>query len=1236
MNNKALITELGFKPKEGTTGIYHKHYSKVGNYALEVDFENSSFNYGELITAESKTTQNFSQAENWVVFECVDRLLEKGYQPQNITLEKTWPSGHGTSGRLDILVTNEDGKSYLMIECKTAGAEFTKEYKKMLKDGGQLFSYYQMDRDADFIMLYASQLSAGSVTYQNEIIKIEDDYRQTANVKEFYEIWNKLPKNNGIFDSWTTPYHFVSKALTPESLIEITQEDSGKIFNRFLEILRHNVVSDKPNAFNKIFTLFLCKIYDESQTLPGKELSFQWVEGIDDNISFQKRLTDLYGKGMSAFLDKKVTDFSEADFDEKFGNTFNDPQKKELLNEFTRIRLMKNNEFAIKEVFDQYSFTDNGKVVKEVVELLQNYKIRYTKKQQYLSDFFELLLTTGLKQESGQFFTPVPIAQFIIRSLPVDKIILEKLEAGEKDNLLPTMIDYAAGSGHFLTESMHVMQGVINNIDETTYIRDTAKKINTWKSDHFEWAKVYVYGIEKDYRLVKVGKVGCYLHGDGIANVVHSDGLGNFTNTKEYTGRLKLSDNSNKQDNRQFDIVISNPPYSVSAFRNNARKYYGENDFELYNHLTDQSSEIECLFIERTKQLLKDGGVAGIILPSSILSNTGIYTKTREIILRYFEIIAITELGSNTFMATGTNTVTLFLRRRKNRFAKDIENSVNTFATNIQDVTINRIETPVAKYVSQAWGGISFDDYRTIFQKAPNKIVKSHYIYKEWVKKVTTKNINAVLTEIINSEKEKLLYFILAYSQQVVLVKSGEKKAEKAFLGYEFSNRRGSEGIHPMQRGKSIDECTKLYDPDQFENPEKASTYIYDAFSGDFSRKIDDSLKENVRRVYLMDMMTFDRVDFDKSVSLSVKKKVKIESQWEVSTIGQVADTQYGYTDKATSNGKFRYLRITDLNNNGSIKTDNEAVFISPPKEEVVNQFLLKDNDIVIARSGSVGKSALYKTKSYEPMIFASYLIRLVVNIEKILPQYLFIFTQTSAYWEQVKANSITVTQPNLNAEKIKAFQIPLPPKYIQEKIVTEIAAIEAQEKKAKTGVKDSQYQIVSAVMEDIGTLKTLAEICNMKAGKFVSAQDINDQEGKGLYPCYGGNGLRGYTKTLTHEGRFPLIGRQGALCGNVGIVDGKFHATEHAVVVTPAQNVDISWLYYKLREANLNQYATGVAQPGLSVQNLNKVIIQTPSFTEQQHIVKKIEKLESEIAKLEAEISLIPQQKEAILKKYL
>ena len=96
------------------------------------------------------------------------------------------------------------------------------------------------------------------------------------------------------------------------------------------------------------------------------------------------------------------------------------------MKEFHKIRLEKNNEFAIKDVYDNETFIENGIVLKEVVELLQTYQIRYEEKQPFLGDFFELLLTTGLKQEAGQFFTPVPLAKFICKSIPIETIIKNK------------------------------------------------------------------------------------------------------------------------------------------------------------------------------------------------------------------------------------------------------------------------------------------------------------------------------------------------------------------------------------------------------------------------------------------------------------------------------------------------------------------------------------------------------------------------------------------------------------------------------------------------------------------------------------------------------------------------------------------------------------------------------------------------------------------------------------------
>ena len=881
---KALIMQLGFNLQDGEKDIYYKSYSTQHNYIIKVNFETEKIEYGIDIKLGDLTTSNFENSENFVVLECVDRLLEKGYPPKYLSLEHKWPMGRKEKGKLDILVLDSEEKAYLMIECKTWGAEYEKEKKKMLRYGGQLFSYYVQNKAAQYLCLYTSCYNGTQIEYANEIVKVDELWHELNDYKEIFAHWNKNFKDNGIFNDWATAYEVEIKALTRGQLKELTSDDSSVIFNQFAEILRHNVVSDKPNAFNKILNLFICKIIDEDKN-DDEEVDFQWFEN-DTNQTLQTRLNNLYKKGMSQFLDIEVTDYTDEQLDAKLYNV-NDPEvKKQIQEMFLQLRLQKNPEFAFKEVYNEQSFADNAIVVKEVVELLQPYQFRYGHKQQFLGDFFELLLSTSIKQEAGQFFTPVPIAKFIISSLPIKEFIQKRLQSNSSDSL-PVAIDYAAGSGHFLNEWMDEVQNVIDSFDLTSLRPTVKKKFKSWQENQFEWAKDYVYGIEADYRLVKTAKVSSFLNGDGEALIIRANGLDKFDKSKNYKCRLKEVDKDNPQNNAQFDVLIANPPYSVSAFKNTVQ--YGEESFELFDRLTENSSEIECLFIERAKQLLCIGGWAGIVLPSTILSNKGIEISTREIILKYFYIKAIVELGSNTFMATNTNTVIMFLERRANTDYKKLFTAVNNFFDKPKDATVLGIEKAFGKFIETTYEEILFEDYISFINRRPNENIKQAEIYIEYrvwfdtlteIKQLKDKKIFKEKTrseqekelddlfyqKVFEREKEKIMYFLLVYPQQTVIIKVGEKQAEKDFLGYEFSNRRGHEGIKMLSSG------TKLYDEMNPLNSSKANSYIYRAFLNSYP-EVTHELSDNIFLTDLYELIDFRNVCFDKFIVLKIKKK---------------------------------------------------------------------------------------------------------------------------------------------------------------------------------------------------------------------------------------------------------------------------------------------------------------------------------------------------------------------------
>ena len=151
---------------------------------------------------------------------------------------------------------------------------------------------------------------------------------------------------------------------------------------------------------------------------------------------------------------------------------------------------------------------------------------------------------------------------------------------------------------------------------------------------------------------------------------------------------------------------------------------------------------------------------------------------------------------------------------------------------------------------------------------------------------------------------------------------------------------------------------------------------------------------------------------------------------------------------------------------------------------------------------------------------------------------------------------------------------------------------------------------IINSKNKDTQDLK---DVLVLKAGDFTAASDISEEPTEtNIYPCYGGNGIRGYVADYNQEGEYSLVGRQGALSGNVQYAEGKFRNTEHALLVTPIIEMNSIWLNQLLINLDLKRYQTGAAQPGLSVKNLQEIPIIMVSIDEQNRyadFVKQVDK---------------------------
>lgn len=1259
-NLKSVLLQLGFS-QHGNGKIFSKYFPEIDAY-LRADFDKEELIYPEDkgLKIRERQTCNFKANENFVVFECVHRLFEKGYKPQHIELEPRWQLGHGASGgRADILVRDNDGKPLLIIECKTWGDEFNSAWRDTLNGKGQLFTYAHQERSTQYLCLYTSGLEDGVLKYASHIIVVRDNedilkrkasekplsYRGAESAKELYEVWKRTYEcdyaTRGIFEPDVQPYQIGKVKYTVADLQTITEQDIQRKYHEFATILRQHNVSGRENAFDKLVNLFLCKIVDEKHN--PHDLKFYWRGiALDSYFDLIDRLQRLYHDGMREFLKEDVTYIDDQTIRDAFKFFENDPDatRDKVLEYFRKQKYFTNNDFSFLDVHNEQLFYQNAEILVKIVRMLQDIRLNGDQHNQFLGDMFEFFLDQGFKQTEGQYFTPIPIARFIVSSLPLETIFIN-----EKNP--PKVIDYACGAGHFLTEMASQLRSLRPEQDVRAFYRQ-------------------FYGIEKEYRLSKVAKVSVCMYNQDDINIVYADALVRHPDIPE----------------GEFAVLVSNPPYSVKGFLETLPDTE-RNQYELIGAVDAKSyptnDAIEAFFLERAKQLLAPGGVAGIIMPSSILSNaSSIYTQIREILLQHFDIVALVELGSGTFAKTGTNTVTLFLRRKDNnpeahlhyRYRVDslFGDEEERKEVKLRLFSDDHLLTAYCKHV-----GFVEDDYKTFLSGNPNHAILQTEVFREYrrafyassevkaLRKQKTfrqkcaakqqaeldKRFIAYARRI---EREKLYYFILAYTQPcpVLVVRSPQDTDEmKRFLGYEWSSARGQEGIKYLNG--SIDRIqTPLFDPQDRDNPEKISTLIRRNFEGQ-TPPVPEALQPYVTLTRLVDLLDFSRVSFDKQISLAPKKSAaQVLSKWPMYKLGDqriVREIINGGTPDTANqeywNGDILWVTLEDMKQKYIYDTARK---ITRRGLDNSNAKLVPKNAVVLSTRATIGRVAIAGKELTTNQGFKSF----VCESSVLNPEYLYYFLQQSRQLlEDLVPAGTKYKEINTNA--IQNFAIPVPPLDVQEQIVAECQAIDAEVEQAESAIQRYEQEF-TALFHKIGDFVPLDSVVSLvndkvdpktKQGRvfYIGLENIKSGTGELI-----GEPLTDYStiksvKTVFKKGDI-LYGKLRPNLNKVYLAQQDGICSTDILVLRPQnEQVGVYLSRYLLTEEfnqKVVQTISGQQLPRTSWEKIRNLKIRIPSDKELQTVIENITHLLKKLRSARAVIASAPGRRREVLQKYL
>lgn len=342
-----------------------------------------------------------------------------------------------------------------------------------------------------------------------------------------------------------------------------------------------------------------------------------------------------------------------------------------------------------------------------------------------------------------------------------------------------------------------------------------------------------------------------------------------------------------------------------------------------------------------------------------------------------------------------------------------------------------------------------------------------------------------------------------------------------------------------------------------------------------------------------------------------------------------------------------KVINVTNLQENGYLDLSLTNRHISWEEfERTYRHFLADEGDVVMASSGnSYCKTSVIRERDL-PLLMNTSVIRFKPK-EATTRRFMLIYLKSDYFKDQIDLMITGGAQPNFGPAHLSKVIIPLPPtKAEQEAIADALSDADALIESLEQLIAKKR-RIKQGAMQELLTgkkrlpgfsgeweVKTLADLCSLKSGEGITADDIDQHS---AYRCFGGNGLRGFTDRYTHHGCFALIGRQGALCGNVVGVEGRFFASEHALVVTATPTTDVRWLTFVLREMDLNQYSESSAQPGLSAAKLLVLEVPTsPTKDEQTAIAGILSDMDAEIAALDIKLTKARQVKQGMMQELL